>query len=406
MGRLVINNFGPISDVDIELKRFNVFVGRQSSGKSTIAKVISSCTWIEKECATTLSDRAVPDKDAFVSLIEKFHKVEGYFNERTRIEYESDIISLVYSYDSFELSLKDKYSYFRKKICYIPADRNMVVLPELQGFEFGNTNLRSFLFDWMSARENYDSAHKADILDLNVKYYYDGSQNRLKDWIEHKNGETYNISLACASSGLQSVIPLAIMLKYYSGKYFEDFDESKSFDVEKKNQQLYTDLFDDIFGDLIRKERPDVDSIDMMKIVIDRLNSLDIALLKPSRHFHAVYAQLVTPVSTVFIIEEPEQNLYPITQISLLDSLAEIYSDERRHMFTLTTHSPYIVNYLNVLLRSGKINDRDMAVFNVSDGELRDLMATDLDTGEVVVDTYVLSEPMEELFNVYESLQK
>lgn len=48
MSRLIIKNIGPIKDVDIKLNKVNVFIGQQSSGKSTIAKIISFCSWLEK----------------------------------------------------------------------------------------------------------------------------------------------------------------------------------------------------------------------------------------------------------------------------------------------------------------------------------------------------------------------
>ena len=40
MQRLIVHNVGPIRDADIRLKKVNVFIGPQSSGKSTIAKII------------------------------------------------------------------------------------------------------------------------------------------------------------------------------------------------------------------------------------------------------------------------------------------------------------------------------------------------------------------------------
>ena len=52
MTTLKIKNIGPIKEVFFELKRFNFFIGRQSSGKSTIAKIISFCTWVEKDIQT------------------------------------------------------------------------------------------------------------------------------------------------------------------------------------------------------------------------------------------------------------------------------------------------------------------------------------------------------------------
>lgn len=34
--------------MDIELKKVNIFMGPQSCGKSTLAKIICFCTWMEK----------------------------------------------------------------------------------------------------------------------------------------------------------------------------------------------------------------------------------------------------------------------------------------------------------------------------------------------------------------------
>ena len=39
--RLEIKKFGPIIDVDIELKPIMVFIGNQATGKSTISKLIA-----------------------------------------------------------------------------------------------------------------------------------------------------------------------------------------------------------------------------------------------------------------------------------------------------------------------------------------------------------------------------
>lgn len=38
-GRLIVENFGPIKKVDIQLNKLMVLIGPQSGGKSTIAKL-------------------------------------------------------------------------------------------------------------------------------------------------------------------------------------------------------------------------------------------------------------------------------------------------------------------------------------------------------------------------------
>ncbi|MCD6556918.1 MAG: AAA family ATPase, partial [Bacteroidales bacterium] len=39
--RLVIENFGPIKHVDLNLNKINIFIGPNASGKSTISKIIA-----------------------------------------------------------------------------------------------------------------------------------------------------------------------------------------------------------------------------------------------------------------------------------------------------------------------------------------------------------------------------
>ena len=48
MATITIKNVGPIKEAELTLNKVNVFMGPQSSGKSTIAKIISYCTWVEK----------------------------------------------------------------------------------------------------------------------------------------------------------------------------------------------------------------------------------------------------------------------------------------------------------------------------------------------------------------------
>ena len=40
MQKLIIRNFGPLENVELEVKDFMVFIGPQATGKSTIAKLV------------------------------------------------------------------------------------------------------------------------------------------------------------------------------------------------------------------------------------------------------------------------------------------------------------------------------------------------------------------------------
>jgi len=409
MSRLVIKNVGPILDVDIELKRFNVLIGVQSSGKSTIAKILSTCMWVEKEVCTTLDEHAIKDGEAFKDLVEHFHKMMGYFDESSEVHYESAYIRIDYERGLLQIDMAKDAEYHRQKICYIPAERNMVTLPELQGFEFGATNIRSFLFDWYDARRLFTADNKTSVLQLGVNYFYDDGQLTYKDRIEHVNGRTYQIPLSSASSGLQSVVPLYIMLLYYSGKYFDLFDEKLSYLSKEKSRKMRRAITDQY---LLPKYHP-TDAPSERSALVEMLND-DIRAGKQDalllyREYHDVMERLTTPVRTTFVIEEPEQNLFPDTQLQLLETLALLCRQEKEHCFTVTTHSPYVVNYLNILLHQdmegrGQIDADDLNVFAVSEGHVQNLMAKN-EKGEWIVNTYDLTEQMQRIFNEYQKLR-
>ena len=410
MKRLFIRNVGPISEAELEMNRYNFFIGPQSSGKSTIAKVFSTCSWIEKETVTTFNEKAVASHDEFVSLLEDFHKMNTYFEANPEIHFQTDVIKIDLEKDTFSVQLLDKDSFHRKKICYIPSERNAVTLPELQGFEFGPTNLRSFLFDWFNARENYDEIHKTDILDLGVKYYYDPNDKRYKDRIEHKNGKTYHMPLGSASSGLQSVIPLIVMFQYYTGQYFETYNERLSFQTDEKTRKIRRHLTDDI---ILKRSFPDYDSSNrqyFVELANKRLQENNQEMLQLYKVFYSELQRMTMPVITSFIVEEPEQNLFPDTQMELMDTLFALCDGKRKHELTVTTHSPYILNQLNLLFRRFDEKDNaqvgvdynDVSVYAVNEGHVSNIKLQNVH----LINPEYLSAPLDKIYNQYEAYDK
>lgn len=414
MKHLVIRNIGPVKESEIELKRFNFFIGPQSSGKSTVVKILSTCCWLEKEVATTMNEIEIADADSFVSLMEDFHKMIDYFDDDSEISFETDVISISLKRKVFEIKLKNQELYRREKICYIPSERNAVTLPELQGFEFGQTNLRSFLFDWYNAREFYGEGNKTDILNLGVRYFYDPSEQKYKDRIEHVNGKTYKIPLGSASSGLQSVVPLQIMMQYYTNQYFKTFAEKTSFDSDAKTRMIQNRVVDKYVLSVVYPGFNPSDRSRLIKEQNERIHEGNPEARELLLKYREELERLTVPVRTSFIVEEPEQNLYPFTQIDLLEAIVMLCSDECGHGCTITTHSPFIMNYLNVLIErfyknipdQVKLNPEELGVYSTNEGRLTDLMQTNAKTGEKSVNADDLVDAMREMYQEYREIKK
>lgn len=91
---LKVHNVGPIKDINIDINRINLFIGPQSSGKSTLAKLISFCQWIEKDIVMHQGTEHI-NSDYICSNLVEYHKMASYFTEDSYIEYQSFLISFV-----------------------------------------------------------------------------------------------------------------------------------------------------------------------------------------------------------------------------------------------------------------------------------------------------------------------
>ena len=157
MKHLVIRNLGPLKEADVELKRINVIIGSQSSGKSCVLKTACYCTWVEKRIELTQTSEFFAKDENFLKELERFHKLQGYIKPDTFISYESDFMA--FSYDNatktFLFDWKDdRWNYRRSKVTYIPAERNLVAaIPNWFQVKFNDDNIRDFMADWVTARQ-------------------------------------------------------------------------------------------------------------------------------------------------------------------------------------------------------------------------------------------------------------
>ena len=109
-------------------------------------------------------------------------------------------------------------------------------------------------------------------------------------------------------------------------------------------------------------------------------------------------------------IEEPELSLFPKAQCQLIEAIVkeafEEKSDDREIGIMMATHSPYIVNYLNLLIRrSGSANkngisidDHLLEVYEVVDGYAVPMKTLD---DRPLIDTRLLSDPIAEIYSEF-----
>lgn len=388
MCTIEIRNIGPIKEVKLDLNRVNVFMGPQSSGKSTIAKIISYCTWVEKDVATSQSLKNYEDNtNLFKEQIENFHKIKGYFRTNSYISYKSNIIEVEWKDGQCNIKWIDQYAYKRSKIAYIPAERNMITLPEVRKVEFGHTNIRSFLFDWLDVRKKYSKENNLSVLNLGIDYYY--SEGNDEDHIKGFDDEReYDVLLPNASSGLQSITPLVAIIEHLT-KWIYNQEEQLSFQETEKQRKVARLLTDRIVLEQYFKERSGASTDRTEKITLfnENLRNGDKEAIKLFAKYREQLKNLFSTRNSQFILEEPEQNLFPSAQRDLVYHLLEKCLNRKENRLTITTHSPYILYALNncmmgylvkdkmpkdeqgeMLSKTAWINPEDISIYQIKEG--------------------------------------
>ena len=364
MSTLIINKVGPIDRVQFELNRINCFIGPQSSGKSTIAKIISFCMWLEKDVLIHRNTLHI-DQEFFHKNLLAFHQLEHAFTEESHISYQSSILSFQYSNEKFSIQLEDGFSLGKVgKNAYIPAERNVITLPGILNLPLGDTNLKSFISDWTMIHHKYTLENAVPLLNLKVSFYYDDKKQQ--DILVLENGK--DISLHEASSGLQSAVPLALYVDYLTSWIYQHANDTsvkmrkelelavlREFFKVIPESSLSEDKVLEIYENESLRNLFKAD-IEKFRTLIQDLKSKEKDVETPLDSFFLLEENITKPHFSNIIIEEPEQNLFPETQVALVYYILKKINKDRDNL-VITTHSPYILYALNNCMLGGLVKD-------------------------------------------------
>jgi len=360
VAHLTISNVGPIKSISLELNRFNVFIGPQGCGKSTVAKIVSFCQWLEKDCLKHQMTSHI-DSDFLHNNLLEYHNMEGYFSESSYFKFSSEATEIVCSNKNLSVTRRDKFCTAPiSKNAYIPAERNVISVPGIFSTKMPDNYILDFIDTWLNVRDKYRNGEKVSLLDLNQFYSYDEKEK--KDIVSSADNKFY-FQLSQVSSGLQSVTPLCVMIDYLTSWIYVH-EEEKSAEERRYLREAAAARFiadkqglDDVLDVTRLNEglRPSLDTlVKTMQSILDREEMAeegdDIKKLRQIEH------TLSSPSFSNIVIEEPELNLFPTTQIRLVYYLLSKINHSRDQL-VLTTHSPYVLYAFNNCLLAAKTSE-------------------------------------------------
>lgn len=319
---LIIRNFGPITNIDVVICPCTIFIGPQGSGKSTAAKVLTIC----RDLSWYLS---IIDHDD--NVIEPFRKfcIDEYFKSDSYFYYKDPdgLIEVVFQDGVFEL-----------KSAVLALDSIRELLSEKILME--NKSLLAGL--------GVNDVSKEDARNQQLYARLLRANSRMMLYIPAERNLAGSMSKALASM-IVAKIPLYDALIEYMSIFEKAKNDLKEYYVPFLNVSFsMNDGQEKIWigeGGNRHNPLPLQSCSSGLQSVLPLLMSIDYSL--KAACFDA------------FAIEEPEQNLFPSNQRELLYHLIETYNMTSFRGMVLTTHSPYILSCMNVVLLAGLLYEKE-----------------------------------------------
>ena len=230
MASIEIKNVGPLADTgQIDLGRFNVIIGKQSTGKSTFMKILCFCQWLEKKIMTGDDKQLIYNYThyhRFLKELRQFHRFPNhYFTPQSLISYSGEAVTIeLQGNKNVKIGRQPDLENIRHntKLSFIPSERNLATALKNVDRVYKSYELDvlfNHLFEWDEARENYTEEHPVELNIIgNMDYYYDPNQGD----VIHLKDKRRKISPFYVSSGVQSVLPIVAMTHILPVRYLSE----------------------------------------------------------------------------------------------------------------------------------------------------------------------------------------
>lgn len=379
---ITIKDFGPLKELErVEIKPVTVLIGESAIGKSTLMKVLALMRYLYKmaNIRSYLRHSNITRSPFRIRIEDMLKKMEmaHMLKADSRIEYlvrmdnGSRYSITIEKSRSCQLPFIAEEDLIFTKVSYISENRNIIPMWVERVSKNAGATLGYYFHE---TNDDFSHASEEDqMVDLNhvsLKLHITHPKGKaVKLRIESTKDQHSPIELREASSGVQSSAPLVLIMKYFA-RHFS---------------------FKDAFNRSVLNYLHDVQRLTKFK-----------AVTEASKLSKWVYVH----------IEEPELSLFPDAQCKLVEELLNIAthtSEDRKLNLMFATHSPYILNYLNIILnqtdeKRAHVSASNMAVYRIYEGQVQNLLVQD-DKGHSVVDTYDLTEMMGNIYREFNELK-
>ena len=334
--QLIVKNFGPIKDATVDFKRVTVFIGPTGGGKSTLAKLAAI---LRNEIYSILELGNQKERKSFLSD----YNLTNYAQEE----------SATYSINGEVIKGLD----FKTEAIHssLGNEINLLIQSSKDKAKLDNQEASKLIEEAkLIMRENLD---KAMILLSEAENII---KNPVDSWIKNKTKE---VAFVVSPYYIPSERIFVPAIEYsWAGLMRDDIglpktllDFANSFSTSRKDiSELHIPFFNVTYKHINGRDFIKIPEREELLILLETASGIQsvtpMLVLLEHLSQHKNQAQS-------FIIEEPELNLYPTAQQGLLNWLVKKCTTGENDL-TITTHSPYILSHLNLLLYAYQVAEK------------------------------------------------
>jgi len=334
---LIIENFLSISYMKWEIKRLNIITGDMAAGKSLCMKLLK---FFEDIIPNLLSS----GYDCFCKNLNK----DNYY------KYLSDRFNNIFEF-SFTDPFKEKHFNITYTFSYNEEKFDMLVCGSNEKYiNIKSTYIEKLLQECgklLQKNENLTPDKPEDVKEDSLIEF----KNTIYNGVLNKFGSLFPVSTAFIPASRAALAVSSDYSDYYLKKYAELFGILKT--KQGKNEKKVNEILKAKIG---MDEDLFLESNDGRKVSIKKASSgqqeIIYVLMQLDRLGNNGYKY---GKSLSLFIEEPSAHLFPLEQMLIINYIVNKYNElkntDKPVRFFITTHSPYILNSLNNILRKGAL---------------------------------------------------
>ncbi len=351
--KLIVKNFAGIKELEIEIKRINILIGPQASGKSVCAKLLfyfKNFVWEILSVVENEQTKRNLDSNYSKTFEEYFpsdswgdhnffirYEICEVFIEITRKQDSKGKISLNYS-DLFKKELAELRSLLRKfKEKSFDKDARYERIDRLY---LTREVLRDSLIDFLSTSLCKEAAFTQLFIPAG-RSFFANLQSSIFSFLSSNNA--LDPFLRVFGSTYESI-------KGVRFRFRDRPDERK--DIQDEIGRL---IEKSLCGKHIHEKGKDfLEIADGRRISVANSSSGQQETLPLTIMLAALPFLTSSRSGQTVYIEEPEAHLFPSAQRSVIELIATVFNYRKEKLqFFITTHSPYVLTAINNLLQAG-----------------------------------------------------